>query len=108
MSLVLLPQLYHRPTAINFRWWIQVFGHMVVVALPIVAILHQGISQSANANGESIANYSSIFRDYGRVRRHSNRPFAACRTRFRSEALHDFVKARVALKRIEERVTRQT
>ncbi|MEP6779220.1 MAG: hypothetical protein ABJC26_04965 [Gemmatimonadaceae bacterium] len=50
MSLVLFPQLYHRPTTINFRWWIQFFGHMVFVALPIVAMIRKGISQSVNAN----------------------------------------------------------
>ncbi|MEP6766254.1 MAG: hypothetical protein ABJB66_18220 [Gemmatimonadaceae bacterium] len=50
MSLVLFPQLYHRPTAINFRWWIQFFGHMVFVALPIVAMIRGGISQSSSTN----------------------------------------------------------
>jgi hypothetical protein len=37
MSLVLIPQFTHRPPTINYRWWVQWFGHMVFVGLPIVA-----------------------------------------------------------------------
>src|SRR6185436_7153176 len=37
MSLVVIPSLTHRPPAITVRWWVQFFGHMVFVALPIVA-----------------------------------------------------------------------
>jgi hypothetical protein len=36
MSLVIVPQFTHRPPTINYRWWIQWFGHMVFVGLPIV------------------------------------------------------------------------
>jgi hypothetical protein len=36
MSLMLMPQFTHRPPTINYRWWIQWFGHMPFVALPIV------------------------------------------------------------------------
>ena len=36
MSLVLIPLFTHRPPAINLRWWVQCFGHIPFVALPIV------------------------------------------------------------------------
>jgi uncharacterized membrane protein YagU involved in acid resistance len=39
MSLAVIPLLVHRPPAINFRWWVQFFGHIPFVALPIVAAL---------------------------------------------------------------------
>ena len=38
MSLAVMPLLFHRPAAITSRWWIQFFGHMLFVGLPIVAI----------------------------------------------------------------------
>ena len=37
MSLAVIPVLVHRPPAITVRWWIQFFGHMPFVGLPIVA-----------------------------------------------------------------------
>jgi len=37
MSLLIIPQLTHRPPAITFRWWVQFFGHIPFVGLPIVA-----------------------------------------------------------------------
>lgn len=37
MSLVVIPLLLHRPPAINFRWWVQLIGHIPFVGLPIVA-----------------------------------------------------------------------
>jgi uncharacterized membrane protein YagU involved in acid resistance len=36
MSLVVIPLLLHRPPAITRRWWIQFFGHIPFVGLPIV------------------------------------------------------------------------
>jgi hypothetical protein len=36
MSLAVIPFLVDRPPAINVRWWIQFFGHMPFVGLPIV------------------------------------------------------------------------
>jgi uncharacterized membrane protein YagU involved in acid resistance len=36
MSLAIIPLLTHRPPAINLRWWVQFFGHIPFVALPIV------------------------------------------------------------------------
>jgi hypothetical protein len=39
MSLVVIPLLTGRPTSINnVRWWVQFFGHIPFVALPIVSI----------------------------------------------------------------------
>jgi hypothetical protein len=42
MSLVVIPQFTHRPPTINYRWWVQWFGHMVFVGLPIVASISSG------------------------------------------------------------------
>jgi len=41
MSLVVIPSLTHRPTPITIRWWIQFFGHVPFVGLPIVASIGQ-------------------------------------------------------------------
>jgi hypothetical protein len=37
MSIVIVPRFTHRPPTFNYRWWIQFFGHIPFVALPIVA-----------------------------------------------------------------------
>jgi hypothetical protein len=34
-----IPLLVHRPPTINFRWWVQFFGHIPFVAVPIVAMI---------------------------------------------------------------------
>jgi hypothetical protein len=39
MSLAIVPLFTHRQPIINLRWWIQFAGHVVFVALPIVAIV---------------------------------------------------------------------
>jgi uncharacterized membrane protein YagU involved in acid resistance len=39
MSLVVIPLLTHRPPTIGTRWWVQFFGHIPFVGLPIVATL---------------------------------------------------------------------
>jgi len=39
MSLALIPLLVHRPPTINFRWWVQLLGHIPFVAIPIVALI---------------------------------------------------------------------
>ena len=39
MSFLVIPSMTHRPPTINFRWWVQFFGHIPAVALPIVATL---------------------------------------------------------------------
>ena len=42
MSLAVIPLLTHRPPTINFRWWVQLVGHIPFVALPIVATIARG------------------------------------------------------------------
>jgi hypothetical protein len=39
MSLAIIPLFTHRPPAINIRWWVQFFGHIPFVALPIAAMI---------------------------------------------------------------------
>ena len=36
MSLIVIPTLTHRPPTITYRWWVQFFGHMTFVALPMI------------------------------------------------------------------------
>jgi hypothetical protein len=36
MSLVVIPSLTGRPPAITYKWWVQLFGHVPFVAVPIV------------------------------------------------------------------------
>jgi hypothetical protein len=43
MSLAVVPALTHRQPPINTRWWIQFFGHMAFVGLPIVATFSRGV-----------------------------------------------------------------
>lgn len=37
MSLAVIPLLLHRPPAIGIRWWVQFFGHVPFVGLPIAS-----------------------------------------------------------------------
>lgn len=37
MSFVVIQSFTHRPPNLNYRWWIQFFGHIPFVAVPIVA-----------------------------------------------------------------------
>ena len=39
MSLVVIPQLTGRPTPIAYRWWVQFFGHIPFVALPMATVI---------------------------------------------------------------------
>jgi hypothetical protein len=41
MSLAVIPLLVHRPPAIAFRWWVQFFGHIPFVAVPIVLVANR-------------------------------------------------------------------
>lgn len=43
MSCVVIPLLTGRPPTINVRWWVQLFGHIPFVALPIVATIARGV-----------------------------------------------------------------
>jgi hypothetical protein len=47
MSLVVIPVLTHRPPRITSRWWIQWFGHIPFVGVPIVAS-SRGASRSGS------------------------------------------------------------
>lgn len=46
MSLAVIPLLLHRPPTIGSRWWVQFFGHIPFVGIPIVASLAQGLYAS--------------------------------------------------------------
>ena len=46
MSLIVIPLLAHRPPNINFRWWVQFFGHIIFVGLPIVSVIVGGVRRS--------------------------------------------------------------
>jgi len=46
MSLAVIPLLAHRAPVINFRWWIQLIGHIPFVALPIVASVVKGLPKT--------------------------------------------------------------
>ena len=35
MSFVIIPRFTGRPPTVNFRWWVQFFGHIPFVAVPI-------------------------------------------------------------------------
>jgi hypothetical protein len=43
MSLVVIPLLLRRPPAITGRWWVQLFGHLPFVGIPIVASIGRGL-----------------------------------------------------------------
>ena len=43
MSLAIIPFLLHRPPTFNNRWWVQFFGHIPFVALPIVSQIASGL-----------------------------------------------------------------
>jgi hypothetical protein len=49
MSLVVIPLLVHRPPAITTRWWIQLFGHIPFVGLPIASAIGPGLPEEAEA-----------------------------------------------------------
>lgn len=42
MSVVVIPLFTHRPPVIRPRWWVQFFGHILFVALPIVGSIGKG------------------------------------------------------------------
>jgi hypothetical protein len=47
MSLAVIPILVHRPPTITYRWWIQWFGHIPFVGIPIVAASERGAPRDA-------------------------------------------------------------
>jgi uncharacterized membrane protein YagU involved in acid resistance len=46
MSLAVIPLLTRRPPAIGFRWWVQFFGHIPFVGVPIVASIAAGSARA--------------------------------------------------------------
>jgi hypothetical protein len=50
MSLAVIPLLVHRPPTINFRWWVQLLGHIPFVAIPIVASISRGSGGGGRGN----------------------------------------------------------
>ena len=42
MSLVIIPQFTHRLPNITIRWWVQLFGHIPFVAMPMVWSIGRG------------------------------------------------------------------
>jgi len=53
MSLAVIPLLAHRPPIINFRWWVQLLGHIPFVAIPIVAVISTGSGGRGNPTTNS-------------------------------------------------------
>src|SRR5262245_15221265 len=51
MSLVVISTLMHRLTPITYRWWIQFFGHIPFVGLPIVASSVKGLPRAQKVAG---------------------------------------------------------
>lgn len=43
MSLAVIPLLLHRPPVINVRWWVQFFGHIPFVGLPIALTAYRSV-----------------------------------------------------------------
>lgn len=43
MSCLVIPSMTHRPPTIAFRWWVQFFGHIPFVAVPIVMSIRRKI-----------------------------------------------------------------
>jgi len=41
MSLVVIQAFTHKPPNINYRWYVQLIGHIFAVALPIVAMMRK-------------------------------------------------------------------
>jgi hypothetical protein len=46
MSLAVIPLLVHRPPSITFRWWVQFFGHIPFVALPMIATACRSVKRT--------------------------------------------------------------
>ena len=46
MSLLIIPLLLQRPSAISIRWWVQLIGHFPFVGLPIVVSASRGATRS--------------------------------------------------------------
>src|SRR5262249_44319275 len=49
LSFVVIQHFTHRAPTINFRWWVQFFGHIPFVALPIVLSIAIGTRAAARS-----------------------------------------------------------
>ena len=54
MSLVVIPALTHRPPRIWYRWWVQWFGHIPFVALPIAMTVRRGLPVEEPARSDEV------------------------------------------------------
>jgi len=50
MSFVVIQHFTHKAPTINFRWWVQFFGHIPFVALPIVLSIAIGMRSDARSS----------------------------------------------------------
>ena len=48
MSLVVMPA-FGRPVSFTYRWWVQFFGHIPFVPVPIASMIAGGVRQGARA-----------------------------------------------------------
>lgn len=56
MSFVVVPSLTGRPPRVTIRWWIQVVGHMLFVALPMATAVARGLrTRVANTDAREAA-----------------------------------------------------
>jgi hypothetical protein len=55
MSLVVIPRLTGRPPTIAPRWWGQLVGHMVFVALPMVSTIARGLGAQSRVDTRPMA-----------------------------------------------------
>jgi hypothetical protein len=54
MSLLVVPTLTGRPTSFTIRWWVQFFGHIPFVALPIVSMVARGIRDQTSTPSPAV------------------------------------------------------
>jgi len=55
MSMVVIPIATGRPPSITTRWWIQLFGHIPFVALPIVTVVGRGLNARGRQPSGAVA-----------------------------------------------------
>jgi hypothetical protein len=53
MSLAVIPLLLSRPPAISVRWWVQLFGHIPFVGIPIVVSASRSATRPASETAPS-------------------------------------------------------
>jgi hypothetical protein len=55
MSILIIPNLVHRPPSVTFRWWVQFFGHMIFVGLPIVSSIAATVERKRGDDANRVA-----------------------------------------------------